>query len=94
MFKILSFSLNAPTNLALHVVKCVFQLLGGYVSTNISNSPTKFFDSVACASKNCVFEAWISTSLLQDLETLKEIPPVGCSRILSNKQLFEEQNVL
>jgi hypothetical protein len=31
-----------------------------FPSTNISNSPTKFFDSVACASKNCVFEAWIN----------------------------------
>jgi hypothetical protein len=30
----------------LHVVKCVLQLLGGYVNTNFSNSLTKFFDSV------------------------------------------------
>jgi hypothetical protein len=36
----------------LHVVKCVLQLLGGYVSTNLSNSLTKFFDSVMCVSKN------------------------------------------
>jgi hypothetical protein len=55
----LSFSLNA----ALHVVKFVFQLLEDYLSTNISNTLTKCFDSVTCASKNGVFEVWINKVL-------------------------------
>jgi hypothetical protein len=78
MCKMVSFSLNA----ALHIVKCVFQLFEDYLSTNISNTLTKFFDSVTCASKNCVFEVWVN----KVVHYCKIWKPLGCQTILSNKQ--------
>jgi hypothetical protein len=45
------------------IINNYFQYDAAYVSRHISNRLTKFFDSMTCVFKNCIFEVWINRIL-------------------------------